>query len=172
MKLSYTVLSTTFATADTDRLEDQEVLTGAVRVLANGFNIAEKSVWYLLQNGWSQSLQDSFAGPRAKAIKDGEDKDIVNEVILSSIEKRVTAIRDGMLASSGGGRDPIRSVGLQMLQEFVRSKGKTLPKDKVKKAEMLDKWIAVKRIEIEAEIARRRKMKGPEVELDDLFTEE
>lgn len=168
MKLSYTVLEQTFSTADTDRLEE-DLVAGAVKVLAQGFGVAEKSILYLLQNGWSQSLQDSFAGPRAKAIKDGEDEDSVNEVILGAVKKRVDSIRDGLLtAGSGHGRDPIRSVGLQMLQDHLARKGKAVPKDKTKRAEMLDAWINQKRPEIEAEIARRRKAKLEEADIDDL----
>ena len=173
MKLSYTYDSNVFATADTDRYkkkEEQEALTLCLQTLADALGINIKSVGYLLQNGWSQSLQDSYAGPRAKAIKDGESESRVLEVILACLQKRTKAIRDGALsATPGGGRDPIKSVGLQMLESFVASKNKSMPRDKDKRAALLDSYIKQNRAAIDAEIAKRKAAKGAEITIDDLL---
>ena len=171
MKLSYTYKSSVFSTRDTDSLkkEDQEALAYCVEILAKIYGVHPKSIYYLLQNGWSQSLQDSYAGARAKAVKDGESEGVIDEVVLSSIEKRIKGLVEGLLsASGGGGRDPIKSVGLQMLQSFAAERGKTVPSDKEKRAKMLEAYIKQNREKIEAEIARRRSVKGDELDLDDL----
>lgn len=131
-------------------------------------SMPKEAMAYLLQNGWSQSLQDSFAGPRAKAINDGEDETTVNALIQSCIEKRCDNILAGKLtAGTGGGRDPIRSVAKQMLDATTRQVdhnnfGKKLPKDKTKLKALLDRFVEKHLDEIKAEIAERRKNKTTE----------
>jgi len=171
MKLSYTWNNQTYSTADSDRFdpEQKEAVETAVSVLGTTFKIHPKSIWYLLQYGWSQSLQDAYAQTRAKAIKDGEN---IEDAVLASLEKRVRSIRDGLLsASGGGGRDPVRSVGLAMLKAHVQSKNRSLPKDKDKLKVMLDKFIELNREKIDQEIASRKRNNGPEADLDDLEME-
>ena len=171
MKLSYTWNNQTYSTADSDRFdpEQKEAVETAVSVLGTTFKIHPKSIWYLLQYGWSQSLQDAYAQTRAKAIKDGEN---IEDAVLASLEKRVRSIRDGLLsASGGGGRDPVRSVGLAMLKAHVQSKNRSLPKDKDKLKALLDKFIELDFDKINAEIALRKRTSGPEADLDDLEME-
>ena len=171
MKLSYTWNKQSYSTADSDRFdsEQKEAVETAVSVLGTTLKVHPKSIWYLLQYGWSQSLQDAYAQTRAKAIKDNEN---IEDAVLASLEKRVRSIRDGLLsASGGGGRDPVRSTGLAMLKSFVQSKGRSLPKDKDKLKVMLDKFIELNREKIDQEIASRKRNNGPEADLDDLEME-
>ena len=175
MKLSYTYDEHTYSTRDTDLYNDQATFRGAIKVLAEAFGIHEKSVLYLAQNGWSQSLQDSYAQARSKKRKDLKlsredvDTESVKETCHASIAKRIQGIHEGLLSATGsGGRDPIKSIGLQLLHAWAESKGKSLPKDADKKAKLLEKFVELNRAEIDAEIVRRRKIKGPEVDLDDL----
>lgn len=176
MKLTYAQLGQTFETADSDQLATQPgyegVVDGAVKALAIGLGLHEKSIHYLLQNGWSQSLQDSFAGPRAKAKADKEDDAVVEEIILSSIAKRVESIKAGLLSASGSnGRDPIKTVAKDLLQKKAESLGKRLPKDKDKLAKLVDVYIAANRQSIDAEIRKRRISGQDEVSLDDILAE-
>src|SRR5215471_7214353 len=164
MKLSYTLNNVVYASADSDRLTkdgQQEALNTAIEVLAIALNVHVKTIGYLLQNGWSQSLQDSYAGPRAKAKSDGADDDELLEIMHGSIEKRIKAMKEGLLsATAGGGRDPIRTVGLRLLESHVAERGKVLPKDKKKRQALLDLYIKQNREKIEAEIAKRKEAKG------------
>lgn len=180
MKLAYKQGGQEYCTQDTSRLEaeDLQLLRGAELAIAASLAIPVKSVWYLLQNGWSQSLQDSFAGPRAKALKGDKDNpaidadsDEMQDLISAAIFKRVKAIQDGALSPTpGGGRDPIRTVALSMLQAFAASKGKKLPKDKDKRKAMLDTYISSNKAAIETEMRARRQDDG-EITLDDLQAE-
>ena len=170
MKLSYQLGETVYASKDSDKI-DQEAFAAALEVMGKAFGIADKSVTYLLQYGWSQSLQDAYAGPRAKAIKDGESDATVEATMAAAISKRRKAIIEGEV-SIGAGRDPVKTVGAQMAAEFVRSKGKVLPKDKDARASFIDKWIELNRAQVDAEIKRRKSAKGPEVSLDDLLQAE
>ena len=169
MKLTYAQLGQTFETKD---CSEDDLVRGAVKVLADGFGLHEQSIHYLLQNGWSQSLQDSFAGPRAKAIKDREDEATIEEVVLSSIAKRVESIKAGLLSASGSnGRDPIKTVAKDLLQKKADSLGKRLPKDKNALAKLIDTYIATSRPTIDAEIRKRRLFGQDEVSLDDILAE-
>lgn len=182
MKLTYAQLGQVFETRDSDQLalnevhgptdQDQDAIKGAVKVLATAFGLHEKSIHYLLQNGWSQSLQDSFAGPRAKAIKDREDEATIEAVILSSIAKRVESIKAGLLSASGSnGRDPIKTVAKDLLQKKADSLDKRLPKDKNALAKLIDSYISANRPAIDAEIRKRRLSGQDEVSLDDILAE-
>jgi hypothetical protein len=179
MKLTYAQLGLTFDTLDTTRWpekdgangSDQQTLRGAVDVVGNALGLPAKSIWYLLQNGWSQSLQDSFAGPRAKAIKDGEDESTIEAVIHAAIAKRVESIMAGLLSSGSNGRDPIRTIAKDLLQKKADSLGKRLPKDKDKLAKLIDSYIAANRLSIDNEIRRRRSSQGNEVDLSDIIAE-
>src|SRR5881394_2570940 len=88
MRLSYTYAEEAFASNELD--ESDELTRGGIKVLAQGLGVAEKSIHYLLQNGWSQSIQDAFAGPRAKALKDGlgADSNAMKDIILAAASKR------------------------------------------------------------------------------------
>lgn len=166
MKLSFTVLDETFETEDCDL--ENELIQGSALTLGQSLGIAPKSIWYLLHMGWTQSIQDSYAGPRAKAKREGEDYEAA---MLASASKRMNAIKDGLMSiDASGGRDPIRSVGLQMLEAHVASKGRAMPSKKEAKEAMLNKWIATRKDEIEAEIRRRRSFKAQssEATLDDI----
>jgi hypothetical protein len=152
-----------------DERFDEQAIEVAVKALAFHLCVAESSIHYLLQNGWSQSLQDSFAGPRAKALKDGEDETTVEAVIDAAIAKRVKSIVDGTIeAGKTKGRDPIRSTAKAMLSVKAAAANKVLPKGE-KLEELVTKWLEVEANldAVKAEIAARRK-KGDEVTLEDL----
>jgi hypothetical protein len=179
MKLSYTWGNQEYALANfkepLDEKQQKAVARGAETVAAY-LGIPVKSVWYLLQNGWSQSLQDSFAGPRAKALKGDDDNAAIaadseemQNIIHASISKRVKSILEGTLAATpGGGRDPMRTVGFAMLVAHLETKNKKPPKDKDARKLMLDRWIEMNKAAIETEIKRRREADTSEASLDDL----
>lgn len=129
------------------------------------------SLAYLIQYGWNQTLQDAMAGPRNKAVKDGEDEDTIKAVCEAAMQKRMAAILAGeMSVTQGGGRDPIKSTAKAMLETKARALGKKLPSDAKKLALLVDNWLA-KDENLQAvkdEIARRKadKEKG-EVSLED-----
>ncbi len=169
MKLTYAQLGQTFETFGPENYEP-DLVNGAIKVLSSALGLHEKSIHYLLQNGWSQSLQDSFAGPRAKAIKDREDESTIEEVVLASIAKRVESIKAGLLSASGSnGRDPIKTVAKDLLQKKAESLGKRLPKDKDVLAKLIDSYIATNRQSIDAEIRKRRLSGQEEVDLSDII---
>jgi len=145
----------------------ETVFNGAVNALGVAYGIAPSSIGYLLNNGWKQSLADSYAGPRAKAIKEGDDDDSIAALIESCVAKRIKSIREGMVASSGG-RDPIISVAKDLLAKKAESLGKALPKgDDLDK--LLEKWVPAHMDEIKAEIAKRRLSKIDTVSIDEMM---
>lgn len=154
-KLTYTLDGVDYASADPAKFADQAVLSGAVKAIAMAVGVAETSVAYLLQNGWSQSIQDSFAGPRAQAIKDKEEPETVQAVVVAAIQKRVKAIVEGTVKARAG-RDPVRSVGLDMLEKYAKTEGFSLPKDKDELSALLDAYIDQHREKISKEIDKRR----------------
>jgi len=125
-----------------------------------------ESILYLLQYGWNQSLNDAHAGPGAKQRKEellgSGDPDSPTVVALrhTCVEKRIASILAGELsAGHGGGRDPLRSVAVLVLQARAAAKGKTLPKGESLKA-LVDSLLASEkgRADVMAEIAKRREM--------------
>src|SRR5262245_36386811 len=174
MKLNYNWNSKTFSTSAVYNEQlDEDVLRGAVMAIGVHLGIPERSVLYLRQNGWAQSLQDAYAGPRAKAIKDKESEDTINSVIEGSIRKRMDNIFIGMDANVHAGRDPVRSAAKRLVTLAVEKLGKSLPKDKDKLANLIDRYIEAHRDEVNAEVRRMREDRNKEeVSLDDLtFTE-
>jgi hypothetical protein len=116
----------------------------ALDLMGETLGIPAASVEYLLHYGLKQSLQDSAAQPASEAKAEGED---VAEAIDVAMSKRLAAIIAGTVAVRGGGvqvRDPFESMVRRLtrskLVEYAKSKGKKLPKDKAKLAEVLSKF--------------------------------
>lgn len=124
---------------------------------------------YLLQYGFSQSLQDSIAG-RAKAVREevlkdnpeaseADIKEAVDNELTGALLKRLDAIKAGEVATRGSGtpRDPAAGIVREMLQAIAKKQGKKLPKaDSPEYAAMAAKVRAAKATEIAAELERRR----------------
>jgi hypothetical protein len=124
---------------------------------------------YLLQNGFSQSLQDAFVGPAAKAKKEGEGQTTIDALIVASIEKRHDAILAGTVGARVGlGRDPVRTVAKEMLEAWAKANGFKLPKEKDKLAPLIDKWLSKHQAEVIAEVEARKATKLQEIDADDL----
>lgn len=145
---------------------NQEIFDQGIKALALVYQVPESSIGYLLNNGWKQSLQDAYAGPRAKAVNDKESEEVIAAVIETSVKKRIDSIKKGMVASSGG-RDPVISVAKYLLGVKAESMGKKLPKDKDELDKLVQAWVPKHMDEIKAEIAKRKAQKGPEVTLED-----
>lgn len=146
----------------------QEVFNGAAHALAVAYGVPESSVFYLLNNGWKQSLQDSFAGPRAKAIADGESDETIANVVETSVLKRIDSIRAGMVASNGG-RDPLVSTAKDMIEIEARKKKMKLPKGEALTA-LVKAYIEKNFDKVKAEAAKRAKMRKAEtISIGDLL---
>ena len=101
MRLSYTYLEEAFASNELD--ESDELTLGAIKVLAQGLGVAEKSIHYLLQNGWSQSIQDAFAAWRAIVLQPNIDETqswTQDSVAQSERELALVSLRAAMQAGS------------------------------------------------------------------------
>lgn len=127
---------------------------------------------YLLQYGWSQSLQDSIAG-RGKMVREelvekakkagsaAPDEATIAEAIrqdeLGIMQKRMDAIKAGEVgARVGQSRDPveteIRRLARKGLAVFAKAAQVKLPhKDKEAMAALLDKFIEQNKTVLEAE---------------------
>jgi hypothetical protein len=138
------------------------------------------AIAYLLQYGFSQSLQDSIAG-RAKAVveellppiaerKPGfvvptqEQIDaVVAEDIEGQLNKRLDAIKAGNVATRGTSvaRDPAAGIVRELLVAWAKAKGGKLPKaDSDEYKALADKMRAAKADWIKAELARRAEVAG------------
>lgn len=134
------------------------------------------AIAYLLQYGFSQSLQDSIAG-RAKAVReemstipdpkpDGWLGVASEATILIGIEsdldgtlsKRLDAIKAGTVATRGPGvaRDPAAGIVRELLVAWSKAKGGKLPKaDSDEYKALAGKMSAAKADYIKAELTRR-----------------
>lgn len=139
---------------------DQEIFGQGVKALSLAYGIPESSVFYLLNNGWKQSLQDSFAGPRAKAIADGESDETVANVVETSVSKRIASIKSGMVASNGG-RDPLVATAKDMIEVEARKKKMKLPKGEALTT-LVKAYIDANFDKVKAEAAKRAKMRKAE----------
>lgn len=111
---------------------------------------AQKTIDYLLQYGFSQSMQDSYAGPRAKAaaaVKEGKATEAdVAEAVKTALDARFAAI----VAATVGTRGPSGPKASPFDREFyavakadlarrAKAKGKSLPKTKEGILELIEK---------------------------------
>jgi hypothetical protein len=162
MKLSYTRNGQDYAIDSRPSYDD--ALKSAIATIAEAFEIAEDGVCYLLQNGWSQSLQDSYAGPRAKALKANEPEDTVEAIVDACMHKRMQVIKSGAVNS------PIRSVGMFLMKQWAVDSALQLPSDKESLLKLLDKYIEKNEQKILTEIAARKTAKAAltKVSVDDL----
>lgn len=147
----------------------EEFIQASIQTIAKAYGIAQNSVHYLLEYGLKQSLQDSCAGPAKKAKDDGEDADTVLDVINACIDKRLQAIKDGKVQSTG--RDPIVSTAKYMVETLLERKGVAVT-GKVK-AKLIKDLIRDHMDMIKEEIAQRaavkRALKKTEVDISDLM---
>ena len=139
---------------------------------------------YLLQYGFSQSLQDSIAG-RAKAVRDelttrpegNTDWNMPDEATIEAaiaedidgmLQKRMNAILAGTVAVRGSAapRDPAAGIVRELLVAWAKAKGKKLPKaDSDEYAQLAAKMREVKADHIKAELARRAEA-AADIEID------
>lgn len=132
---------------------------------------------YLLQYGFSQSLQDSIAG-RAKAVRDEltQDKDgkplaeanmpseadimaAIDADLDGTLQKRMAAILAGTVAVRTGGeaRDPAAGIVRELLVAYAKGKGMKLPKaDSDEYKALAAKMREAKADHIAAELERRK----------------
>jgi len=126
---------------------------------ANVESMSAETIAYLLQYGWSQSLQDSVAG-RAKAVREevtGKDPLLSEAGILEAIrqdevgtmQKRMDAILANTIgARVGMARDPleveVRRLGRIELSAAAKKAQKKLPKKEAYN-EMLGRFIEANR---------------------------
>lgn len=136
--------------------------------------LSPKSLAYLINYGWRQALQDSMAGPRAKARADeklakGElDNDTVRAACVAAMSKRMASILAGELEpQSGKGRDPLRATARLIVETKLAEKGKTATKQKIES--LVDDLLAKDPDSVRAEIAKRRANTGEDISLDDLM---
>lgn len=144
--------------------------------------VSQKTLEYLLQYGWAQSLQDSIAG-REKKVRDeyaakianGEtfEADEIDAAVAAEIDgllmKRADGILSGTLRERGVGeqRDPLRSVATEMVKAALKAMGKKVTKEKM--AELVNGMLSddTKRAKVQAELDRRRaEAAGFDIELD------
>src|SRR5215831_1216612 len=147
---------------------DTDLINGAVKALATAYGIHEKSVAYLLEYGWRQTLQDSFAGPKKKAQDDGESDDTIATVIHAAVQKRIDALKAGsMVLGATGGRDPLRSVAQYMIEGAMRAAGQTPPakNDKAAWKKAVDEMLQTRLQLVKDEVAKRRASKNEKVEI-------
>ena len=140
---------------------------------------------YLLQYGFSQSLQDSIAG-RAKAVREEmlarpenapadwtppsetEIAEMVSDDAHGTLLKRLDAIRNGSVATRGPAapRDETAGIVREILLSIAKAKGVKLPKaDSEEYAKMAGRVREAKAEYIAAELERRKNAVA-EIELD------
>lgn len=138
-------------------------------------SLSATAIAYLLQYGFSQSLQDSIAG-RAKAVAEemlppvaDRKQDFVvptqaqiDEAIAADIDgmlqKRTAAIVAGSVATRGSGvaRDPAAGIVRELLVAWAKVKGGKLPKaDTDEYKALAGKMATAKADFIAAELVRR-----------------
>jgi hypothetical protein len=107
-------------------------------------NLPQASVEFLLAYGYRQYLADGAAV--AKEDKDGNvrDQDEIDALKVSGVEKRWDNVQIGTFPAGGGQRDPftteLNRVAREAFAGAVKATGKTLPKDKETKREMLRRF--------------------------------
>lgn len=137
------------------------------------------AIAYLLQYGFSQSMQDCIAGlAKAKKAELEETDDfksgkltpdgVADEVtlaIMAQLEKRMTAIREGTIGirAPGVAKDPLSSLAREQVRAALAKKGVKVEKDKL--AELVAAHVEKNRAKLEAELARRAE-EAVEVEID------
>jgi len=145
-------------------------------------SLPEKSVAYLLQYGFSQSLQDAIAGD-AKAISEkmkaeandaGNPAPSADEIetaikagVAEALSDRVKAIVDGTVGDRAGFvRDPFgtmcRTIALQWLRDGLKAANAKMPDTKTdagkaKLKELVEGVLSRNREKIEKEAHRRMK---------------
>lgn len=157
----------TYTRAGTEYAIDETALSG-------------ESLKYLLQYGFSQSLQDSIAGlAKAKAeelretddYKNGvmTDEDVDAEVALAietKLKERRQAILDGTIGQKAIStpRDPLMGIAREQVRAAVKAKGAKVTKEKLE--ELAKAHLEKNREAIAAEHKRRVEANTVEVEIE------
>jgi hypothetical protein len=145
------------------------------KVVIGGLN--EKTVQYLLQYGWTQSLQDSIAGREKKVRAECSEDGIVDEAeiesavkndIIGQLGKRSDSILSGMEAKSSGERADtfFNKVARDLLKIAADKIGKKLPKtsdDEYKS--IFEKFCVNNKAKIENEMKKRLEAKDEDFEI-------
>lgn len=143
-------------------------------------SLPPKSIEYLLQYGFSQSLQDCIAG-REKKVKDelaekapdAADDEIASAVasdISGTLQKRLDAIVAGTVGVrvAGEAKDPLLAVARDMIRKAIAKAGKKLDmKNEAHKAafdKLVSDLLAEKRAVVEAE--KKRRDEAADIELE------
>lgn len=117
--------------------------------------LSPQSAQYLLQYGWTQSLQDSIAGLAKKVESENGD---VDQAIDGALLKRSDAILSGSIATKSvrEERDPLRAIAIDMVRRAVAKK--VIKIDKEKLAELVNKLLETDRSKVENEMQRRKEL--------------
>jgi len=114
---------------------DEQMLAGAVKVIAERFGIHANSVAYLIDYGYGKSMNDSVAG-RAKAIesemveeakkkgKAAPTKAAIEKAISDDFKARLGKRHDAIVAgtlSAGGSRDGLKTLASEIVRERLKA---------------------------------------------------
>lgn len=175
---------TTVAATTTDAVTESHTITGTGMVTHQGrtinwMDISAKGLAYLLQYGFTQSMQDSVAG-LAKDVRenptDYEGK-TPEEVVAEMLDTRQAAILAGTIGTRVGaarlsGIDKImRDVAKERIKAACVAKGVAMPKGEALAA-LVDKYLAKYDDSVREEADRRMstiKSAGDDVDLDELL---
>ena len=156
---------------DSDTFSDQTKFKIALSTIAEAYGFHHSlTVLYLLQNGFSQQA-DVYANERAEMRKKAGlgkghvDTPAIKAKVEELRKKRLDALLAGtMTPNYGEGRDPIKTVAREMLEDFLLAKGKPgLSKDKAKadaNNKMIEIYLGAHRELVEKEMARRAATKA------------
>ena len=119
---------------------NDETFNSTMAALAKGFGVEANVPEYLLQNGFSQAMQDSIAG---KVLADGGN-------LGEYLDAKFTKIKTGDLHSRGQRVDDVT----KFAREFLVKKLKGLDKDA--SAALIAAFVEKNRDKIEMELASRK----------------
>jgi hypothetical protein len=123
-----------------DWVGTDEAFNSTMAALAKGFGVEANVPEYLLQNGFSQAMQDSIAG---KVLTDGGN-------LGEYLDAKFTKIKTGDLHSRGQRVDEVT----KFAREFLVKKLKGLDKDA--SAKLVAQFVEKNRDKIEMELASRK----------------
>ena len=174
--ITYERHGVTFALKDTTALtgDHLKALTGSVEIVGELLGVEPAGIWYLLNYGFRQSMQDAVASTAKrvedKLVKEADEAgdpaptdEAIDEAVkaaeLDDLGDRRKDIVNGDVQVRGGQRDPFgtmcKTIALQIVREAHKTAKKTMPKDTDKVNELVAKVIASNRESIEKEANRR-----------------
>jgi hypothetical protein len=158
-----------------DLLEpEKKEFTRACGFFGKLFGTDVRSIPYLLQNGFAQSLQDSVAQPKAKCraelklAKGMPDTAEVIAVMHGSATKRLDKIIAGELtASEGGGRDAMRACARSIITEKLNKLNAKLSKEDFDAR--VEELLATKPEMVRDEMVKRANHATKSISIDDIM---